>query len=60
VLSERQFDLKNLPEEKQFPLGSVYKVEITEAKDGRGRFIYVIIYTGDNLDWLRFQNEQPT
>jgi hypothetical protein len=58
VLSAREFDLKTLPTERQFPLGSVYKVEIVERPGGR--FVYVFVFTGESLDWLRLQNVPAT
>lgn len=50
VLPAQKFDLKNLVGVPPSPSGYRYRVE-TRYKPG-DLYAYVIVYTGDNLDWL--------
>jgi hypothetical protein len=52
VLSARQFNLKDLLSREPASAGSVYKVEVVVPSD-RSDYAYLVIYTGENLDWLK-------
>jgi hypothetical protein len=51
VVSDREFSFKDPPTNYQSEPGYVYKVEL-EYEAG-SHYAYVIVHTGDNLDWLR-------
>jgi Putative zinc-finger len=50
VVSDRQFNLKNL-RTQQSEDGYHYKVEVNHEPGTH--FAYVVVHTGENLDWLR-------
>ena len=51
VVSDQEFNLSKLPDNFQSEPGYKYKVEL-ERQPG-SRSVYVVVYTGENLDWLR-------
>jgi hypothetical protein len=51
VVSDREFNLNNLPLNSPPESGYKYQVEFERSADPQ--FAYVIVHTGDNLNWLR-------
>src|SRR5262249_26340009 len=56
VVSDRQFNLKDVPANFQSGGGYHYKVEVT--REPGSHFAYVIVHTGETLDWLKRNDEQ--
>jgi hypothetical protein len=51
VLSDRQFDLKGVAATDPDPQGYRHKVDVVVHPNGR--YAYLIVYTGNDLRWLR-------
>ena len=51
VLSEKQFKLKDVPTNYVSPTGYQYKVTILHQ--AHGSFAYVVVHTGENVEWLK-------
>jgi hypothetical protein len=56
IVSSKQFNLQELLGGVQAPVGYTYKLEV--VPDEGKRFAYLILYTGDNLNWLKIQEQQ--
>jgi hypothetical protein len=51
VVSDHEFQFKGMPPSDGMDPGYGYKIEVNHEPGAR--FAYVIVYTGENLDWLR-------